>query len=190
MKTMFLTSILALIALASTAIGQPDNTLGLYFNEAEFGDEVSHIVTPDVPFTGAIVLLAPTQETIGGYEVGITIPEPAVFVAGSGGPNGWINVGGSNLNHIVGFQTPVPVDGNGTVLGEITLLYTADSPVPIYFGPADPPSLPDVPAVADGADPTLLFPCNLFAEDGLVAELNPSVAVQARSLTRIRALFD
>ncbi len=180
--------VLCLITCVTVAHSQEPNTLGLYFFAEEIGDEVSHISDPGNPFEALVVLLAPSQATVGGYEVGITIPDAALIASGPTGPNGMINFGDST-NHLCGYQTPVPADPSGTVLSTLTFSFSGDGYVPIFFGPADPPSLPGAPAITDGDDPDILLPCNLFAEDGLVAEINPTVAAEQHTLGGVKALF-
>ena len=168
------------LALVGPAFAYDDNTMGMFFSDSDFSDETRNLDTSTAPFNGYVVLLAPTVSTVGGYEVGISLSESGVFVLGASGPNGWTNYG-ENLNHLVGYGTPLPVYSSGAILGTVQMMYTADQLVRIHFGASDPASMPDVPVIADGSDPNVLIGCNVLGSDGNVASLNapPPVAEEA-----------
>ena len=183
-------SVILAAVLVGPAFAYDDNTMGMFFSDSDFSDEARNHDTSTAPFNGYVVLLAPTVSTVGGYEVGISISESSVFVLGATGPNGWTNFG-QNLNHLVGYLTPLSVYGGGTVLATVQLMYTADQHVRIVFGAADPASMPDVPVIADGSDPNILIGCEVLGIDGNVASLNapPPVADEA-NWSSVKSLFD
>ena len=179
------------LVLAGPAIAYDDNTMGMFFSDSDFSEEARNHDTGSAAFNGYVVLLDPSVNTVGGYEVGIEISESMVFVLGVTGPNGWTNFGG-NLNHLVGYVTPLPVYSDGTVLCTLQMLYTQEQYVQIHFGPADPPSLPDgVPVIADGADATNLIACHVLGRDGQVASLNrPAPVTDDAKWSSVKSLFD
>jgi hypothetical protein len=202
---------LAFVALlAAGALAQDnDNSLGMFFT-SDIGlilslddptnppDEPMHPYTNlesgSAPGNGYIILLYPTVDTIGGYELGIEFDPPTPFVLSVTGPNGWTNFG-SNTNHLVGYQTPVPVADGGVVFATVSLLASGPETVNINFLAANPPSIPGVPVIADGADPENLIACQLASAPQFwptVATLNGEgvVAAETRSLSGIKALFD
>ncbi len=170
-----------------------DNRLGLFFSDSEFTADNTMLETPAAPFDSYIVAINPQVWSISGYEVSIIIPDPAVFVLLVSGPSGWTNFG-SNVNHLAGFGVPVPVVDNAAVLSTMRLLYGGSDEIHIDFGAATPHSIPEHegPVMADGANPDNLVPCftTIYGTpSGLVAILNPHVAVEASSLTKVKALF-
>lgn len=177
-------------ALVGPAVAYDGNTMGMFFSDSDFNDEARNFNTSSAPFSGYVVLLEPTVSTVGGYEVGIDISESMVFVLGADGPNGWTNFGG-NLNHLVGYVTPLPVYGDGTVLCTVQLLYTMNQYVQIHFHASDPASMPGVPVIADGGDPTVLIGCNVIGPDGHVASLNrPAPTTDEAKWSSVKSLFE
>jgi len=170
-----------------------DNLMGLFFSDTEFTSLNTMFETEPVPFESYIVAINPEVSSISGYEVSINIPDPAVFLLSVSGPNGWTNFGDS-VNHLAGFGTPVPVTSNTAVLSTIRLLYAGHDEIYISFGAATPPSIPDHdgPVIANGANPDILIPCMTTyfgTPSGFVAVLNPQVAVETTSLSRVKSLF-
>jgi hypothetical protein len=183
-------TLVVMVAGGALAQTSEDNMMGMFF-AAPYVDENTNIDTGAAPFNGYVVLLNPTVETVGGYEVGIAVSSPAVFVLGVTGPNGWTNFG-SNLNHLVGYQQPLPVADGGTVFSTMQMLYTGTDLVTISYGEADPPSIPGGPVIANGANPEDLIACNLVTDIGYVATLNGDgvVATEEHTLSSVKALFD
>ena len=67
----------------------------------------------------------------------------------------------------------------------------------IAFGPSEPASIPGVPVISDGEDPTILIGCQLTGDAGgdspdVVATLNGNgiVATESHTLTGVKALFE
>ncbi len=177
-------------ALVGPAVANDDNTMGMFFNASDFSDEARNFDTNTAAFNGYVVLLAPTVSTVGGYEVGIDISESMVFVLGVSGPNGWTNFGG-NLNHLVGYVTPLPVYDDGTVLCTLQMMYTMDQYVQIFFEASEPASIPGVPVIADGDDPNTLVGCTVHGPDGLVASLNrPPPITDDAKWSSVKSLFE
>ena len=182
-------SLLLAAALAGPAVAYDDNTMGMFFSESDFTEQSRNFDTGSASFNGYVVLLEPTVGSVGGYEVGIDISASMVFVLGVTGPNGWTNFG-ENLNHLVGYVTPLPVYSEGTVLCTVQLLYTQDQYVQIYFGPSDPSSMPGVPVIADGSDPNNLIGCKVLGRDGQVASLNrPEPETDEARWSSVKSLF-
>jgi hypothetical protein len=177
-------------ALAGPGLAHDDNTMGMFFSASDFDDEARNLQTSASPFQAYVVLLEPSVNTVGGYEVGIEFSESLVFVLGVNGPNGWTNFGG-DLNHLVGYVTPLPVHGEGSVLCTMQMLYTQDRHVEIHFGPSDPASLPGVPVIADGSDATRLIGCAVLGPGGHVASLNrPAPITDEAKWSSVKSLFD
>jgi len=194
MKT--LTLLLMLSLTLSLAHAQPgeENMMGLFFSDTEFSDATNNYDTAAVPFNCYIVVLNPMVESIAGYEVGIAISDPAVFVLAVSGENGWTNFGDA-LNHLAGFGTPVPVIDNAAVVCTMQWLYSGLAEITIEFGHATPPSIPgwEGMVIANGADPDDLIPCGTpYGEvNGIVATLNCvcGPGVEKASLSGVKALF-
>jgi len=198
---------LLLVALMAGSVVAQDNanSLGLFFS-----DDVASIIAADdpdnpddeafseftnfentfSPFNAYLILLYPTVDSIAAYECGLAFDGGAPFVLGVTGPNGWTNFG-SNTNHLCGYQTPLPVVDGGAVLCTLNMLYTGTDAVFINIIPADPPSIPGVPAIADGADPTNLVPLQLVNDEGYVATIggDGTVATEAASWSQVKGLF-
>lgn len=186
---------LALVAMmAGAALAQPasseDNMMGMFFSDVEFTDGATNHVNAFAPFFGYVVLLNPTVPSIGGYELGIAL-DPSVFVLGVSGPNGWTNFG-NNTNHLAGYTSPVPASDAGTVMASLNMLYTGTATIFIGFGPSEPSSLGDWPAIANGENPDELIACPLTSDGGYVATINGDgvVATESMSFTGVKALFD
>ena len=137
------------------------------------------------------MLLNTTLATIGGYEAAVAISDPTLFVLAVTGPNGWTNFG-DNLNHLVGFQNPLPSQQPGTVLATFQMLYSGTATVEISLGPSTPPSIPGFMAIADGANPEVLVAVDCLTSDCVVATLNGDgvVSSEDHSWTGVKALFD
>jgi len=172
---------------------QAVSVLGLFFSGTEFSDVTTNLDTVGAPFNSYIVTLNPGVTSIAGYEVGITISDPTVFVLKVFGPNDWSN-DGDQLNQLVDFGTPLPVIDNAAVLGTMSLLYIGQQYVEFHFGPASPPGLPDHqgPLLSDGDNPDNLIPCGTYGghEQGLVATLNSyGPPVEATTLSQLKSMF-
>ena len=189
MKKLLALTLVVMVAGGALAQSSEDNMMGMFFAEP-FISENTNFENTFSPFNAYNVLLGPTVETVGGYELGISMPAE-VFVLGVTGPNGWTNFG-SNLNHLCGYQTPLPVVDGGTVLSTLNMLYTGTDIIYIGFGPSDPASIPGVPVIANGADPEDLIACNLTSDGGFVATINGPgvVATEQHSLSFVKALFE
>jgi len=197
MKQMIAFALVALMAGGVTAQWEGDNLVGMFFSGDEFSSSTMCIQTPGAPFNAFIVTLNPEMESVSGYEVGISISDPSVFVLSVTGPNGWTNFG-DNTNHLAGYGTPLPVENNAAVLSIMQLLYAGSDEVEIMFGPADPPSIPehDGPVLADGANPDILVPCAYTTDPSLagnVAWLNgicDPTPVESQSFSSVKAIFN
>jgi hypothetical protein len=196
MKKLLALALVALMAGGALAQWEGDNMMGMFFSDAEFSDATTNIVTSPAPFNAYIVSLNPEMMSVSGYEVGISISDPTVFVLSATGENGWTNFG-DNTNHLAGFGTPVPVVDGAVVLCTMNMLYTGSATVDIVFGAATPPSMPehDGPVLADGANPDILVPCVYTSHAdmaGKVATLNGEgvIAVENHSLSGVKALFN
>ena len=188
---------LALVAMmAGGAMAQVHNGMGIFFSDTVF-DETTNTIAPaaSTPFDMYLVLIAVDFANVGGYECGIEFSEVGTLLLSVGGPNGWTNFG-DNTNHLVGYQSALPVSGDGSVvLATFSVMRLNTDAVDITLGPSDPASIPGVPVVADHADPDNLHSCVLTSgatSPGVVANYNGSgiVATEASSLTDVKALFD
>jgi len=195
MKNILLVTLLLLPLAPALADFDDPNVMGMFFSGTEFSDATTGIHTPGAPFNAYIVVLNPEVEAIGGYEVGISISDPTVFVLSTMGPDKWANEGDS-LNQIVRFGTPVVVVDSAAILCTVQLLYSGTDLVEICFGPADPPGIPghEGPVIVDGANLDIqesLIPCWPPFWGDLVAVLNPEHGspVQTGSLSQLKALF-
>jgi len=193
MKKLLVLGLVAVMATGALAQSSEENMMGMFFSNTEFTDEYTNHVNTFVAFNGYVVLLNPMVEFVGGYELGISFSDPAPFVLGVTGPNGWTNFG-SLTNHICGYQIPLPVENpDGVVLVTMNMLHTAVDPVAISFGPSNPSSFGgEGPGIADGVNTDLLYLCPLTTPDGVVATVNGDgvVATESQSLSSVKALFN
>jgi hypothetical protein len=190
MKKLLALALVVMVAGGALAQDTESNMMGMFFAEP-YVSENTNLNTAAAPFNAFVVLLNASVELVGGYEVGIAISDPTVFVLSVVGPNGWTNFG-SNTNHLAGYATPLPAEADGTVLSVMNMLYTGGQEVQISFGEATPPSIPGAPVIADGSNPDILISCNLTSDGGYVATLNGDgvVATEAHTLTGVKALFN
>lgn len=199
MKTLITLSLVVL--LAGAAVAQGDNAMGMFFSDSDFSNATTNVdLNSGLQATGYIVLLNPSVASVGGYEVGITVSDPAALIALSvEGPNGWTNFG-DNFNHLAGYGVPVEVTGSAVILASINFLYIGTASVDITYGPASPSSVNDLgPAIANGENPDELLVCEYSTcpeFEGLVATVNGAgvelcdvVATETQSWTNVKALF-
>lgn len=181
--------ILATTTTVATAQDPWENVMGMFFSEYEFTEANTRMdVFFAMPFLGYIVVLASSVYYVGGYEVGIEFSDQELIVLDTGGNNDWTNFG-EPLNHIVGYGTPLVTTNGAAVLGWLEMLYLGSEVVTISFGPSEPSSTGG-PTIADGINPNILYQCRTPYLVPEVAWLTPPVAVEGRSLSRVKALFD
>jgi len=189
----FLIALLLLVPLAAAqAQYEGPNLLGMFFSDTEFSEETAnHAPAPEL-FDAYFVLLNPEVDSVYGYEVGISTTDPNCFFLYVTFPNNGDNFG-NDMDHMVGYGTPVPVVDDVVILSTVTLLYVYSDYVEISFGVSSLNSIPghDGPVIANGADPDDLIPCTIPSGEisGVVATLNGVVAVEHHSLTGVKALF-
>lgn len=170
--------------------------MGIFFDPAVFTDANSNLdPAAGTPFNAYLVLLGSPFDTIGGYECSVAISDATVFVLTLTGPNGWTNFGGSNLNHLCGYQQALSTPAGGTVLSTFNMIFSGANEVTMSIGAATPPSIPGVPVIANGANPEELLGCGLTSGStvpDVVATLNGAgiVATESHTLTDVKALFD
>ena len=179
------------LTIAGGAVAQ--DTFGLW---RLVGEEYENFIPVEQftdPFTLYISLHDASIPAVGGYEVGITTP-PEVLILAASGPNGWTNFGDST-NHLVGFGTPLPTDGEPfTILGQLECLGFSEptGPWTISYHGAEPASIPghDGPVIADGFDPTNLIACGFVDGSPDVFFFSVVVATEQQSWTAVKSLFD
>jgi len=186
MKTLLMT--LVIVVLAGAAMAQ--DSMGISASPDTHMNFVN--ITSGVPFEFYLVLLDPSSGLIGGYECGVGfLGGNAPIVLGVTGPNGWTNFG-SNLNHLVGFTSPLPAT-DVTVLATFSCLVVDPAPYEtlVTMGASDPSSFGgEGPGYSDGDNPDLLILCDVPA-DGIVGTISTEVvATEALSLTSVKALFN
>jgi hypothetical protein len=197
------------VVLAGGAMAQEwvwyGGAMGVYFSDTEFTAETTNLETTVPVFEFYIVLRDAQVNLVAAYECGLEFTDPTVFFLNATGPGGWTNFGALD-NHLVGFQTPQPVDANGdVVLSTVTALYVGSDPIDLYMGPSSPSTgEPDHnpwgytwngPLIADGEDFDILLCCHLTSGAAgypdVVATLNGSVvAVEGRSWSQVKGLFE
>ena len=112
--------------------------MGIDVSDSEFTDETTNDNTTFAIFYFYIVLRDAQVNSVFGYECSFTATDPAVLFLGASGDNGWTNFGDVD-NHLVGFQMPRLVDGNGdVVLSSVVAIYLAGDPVDLIMGPSSP----------------------------------------------------
>jgi hypothetical protein len=184
---------IAIIALAMflTAPAAADD-LGLW--RLQDDEYVAYIPGWEVttPFTLFITLHDASVTAVGGYEVGITLPDLLIILQATG-PSGWTNFG-DPTNHLVGYTTPLPTFGEPVVvLGQLECLGLDQIVTHEYiaFGPSNPQSIPDHdgPVIADGVDPDHLIACGYVGGMPEVFGIFGPDAVEARHWTGVKTLF-
>lgn len=191
---------LALVAVIATGAMAQDNMMGMFFSPDTFNDSTTNLAGVGMAYQGYIVLVNPTVTLVAAYEVAVAFEGAAPYVLGAygvggttvepAGDYGWTNFG-SAMNQMVGFITPVPVVGDAVVLGIMDILPTSMVATNIVFGPVAIPSIPGVPAIADGTNPDILVGCDTYSFPA-VATINGAgvVAVEPHSLSGVKALFN
>ena len=191
-----LVAVALLGVLTGSALAQWDvnGSMGFFFSDTVFTDATTNSNPAlSTPFDGWVVILGCDLTSVGGYEVGITVPA-TILVLTADGPNGWLNFGGSNTNHLVGYFTPVPIADGAAVLGHLQMMDIAGISGDISFGPAVPSSFANLgPGIANGANPDDLRLCHLTsgATGGTVATLHGSgiTATENDTWTGVKDLF-
>lgn len=189
MRFLLMIALLTLLAGSALAQGAGEDMIGLFFDFPCDGYNTNHVST-GAPFDAYIALLNPSVDSVGGYELKITFDPADIFVLGADGPNNWTNFG-DNLNHLVGYGVPLPVEGDCVHLATVHLLYTGVDMVNIHFGPSEPSSIPGFPVISDGANPDILIACPCTTADCIVATINGDpVSTEQRSWSSLKSLFD
>ena len=179
------------LALIIASVAVAEDSFGLW-RQVE-GEYVNYLPVEDMPgpFTLYVTLHDRTSFSVGGYEVGMDIPAEMFVLAVDyfGGTNF-----GDNTNHLVGYPTPIFVDGPILVLSVMDCL---SSTVPaeeshIVFHASDPSSIPghDGPVYADGVDPTILVPCGYVNGSPDVFLFGGIVGTESQSWTGVKSLFE
>jgi hypothetical protein len=202
--------VIVVISLAGSAQAQwyfDENAMGLFF-VAEIDEDHTNIDTGlgtaprSRPFQAYLMLTNCDFFTLAAYEVGISFDKTGASVLDATGPNGWTNFG-SRDNHLVGYQTPLPIGYDGTVLSTLTIRFDRRDLVYVYLGPSNPSSVGgEGPGIANGENSTQLAVCGYVSNpnlpEGLVATLNgdgiyfpwyKARQVEERSLSAVKALF-
>lgn len=191
----------AFLALANLALAQGagyGGTLGIYFSETQFDGATMTIYTPPfVPLRAYVVLTDAQHDGVAAYECGLEPMHDEFLMLMVSGPGGFLNFGDVGW-HIVGYQTPLPVDADGNcVLSWVDCLPLTDEQVDLLMGPSPYPSIPGWggPAIVFAHDFDLIYHLDLssgahgYAD--VVAVVNPApVATATRSLSAIKQLFD
>ena len=185
--------VLALVALmASGALAQEENEFGLW-TDGEGGYANFKMIEQYAPFNLYITLHNASVTSVGGYEVGWTMPALTIQNLDIYGGN---NFGGAT-NHLAGSPPPQPVDGEIFICATIGVI-SLTPPGELFESmmmAADPPSIPghNGPVISNGANPDDLIPCGFITGQAHVftfnAESGPT-AVENHSWTGVKALFD
>jgi hypothetical protein len=172
MKKLLVT--LAIVCMAGTAFAQVDpdpNGIGVYFDMA--GTQYCYEFLGG-PVSAYVVITNPTQDAgISGYECHVSYVLPAGnYDTGWTLPAGGLNVS-TAPDFVVGMGSPLPY-APSVVVATLGLLMFAPGCMEFYVGPANTPSIPDVPLYADGLDPGLLIPLQVSSGSSElpVAQLN------------------
>ncbi len=189
MKRLLIIALALVIACGAMA----QDTFGLWRMDAD-GNYQNYIAAEDVttPFTLFITIHDPSSFSVGGYEVGMTLPE-GMLILNAGGPNGWTNFGDAT-NQLVGFQTPVIVQAEIGVLGELSCLGLSvpTDPMNVVYMGANPPSIPghDGPVYANGVNPDELIACGYVNGAPEVFLYGGVVGTEAHTLSDVKAMFE
>lgn len=157
-----------LVTSFAPAVAQ-DCWMGIMFD----GDDglVDNIEPTSVTIDAHLVL-GTTADAVSGYEAGITISNPQVFVLGVTTPPGWANFG-SVLDQVVGFSPPLPAGGQ-VILCTLHLLLGDGAGAELCVV---------APSFLDGDG-------NLHACEGRCGYITSPVRAHARAFGAVKALFD
>lgn len=187
MKTLLTTLLIALLAGGALAQDQ----MGISASNAVLDDFV--FVTPGAPFNFYVVLVNPSSASIGGYECSLAFDGGSPFVLAVTGPNGWTNFG-SPLNHLAGYQTPLPASPLTVLCTINALVSAAPFEAMVIMGPAVPSSFGGAgPGYSDGVNPDILVLCDytIPGAGGFVGTISTEVvAVEARTFSSVKSLFE
>ncbi len=181
---------LALVLVLAGGVMAQDN-FGMYrMVDGEYANYVMiDELTPGASLDLYITLHDPSIFSVGGFEVGIDMPDFA-FVTDADLRDG-INFGGAFTNLLVGYTAPIPAQEDVIVLA--TLVTTVGEPAPgvCTMHGANPPSIPghDGPVIANGANPDELIPCGYVDGTADVFLFSEVVAVETATYSGVKALF-
>jgi hypothetical protein len=169
----------ALLASLPTAVVAQDCWMGIMFDGE---DGLVDTVEPTSLTLDAHLVLDTTAAAVSGYEAGIAIGNPAIFVLGVVTPPGWVNFG-TVLDQIVAFSEPLPAGGT-VVLCTVQLLLTGGPGAELCVVAVEPSSFePPAPGFWDGGgDP---HPC-----EGRCGYITSPVNAEAHAFGAVKALFD
>jgi len=151
------------------------------------------IIDINVPFSMHVVLVDPTQPTIGGYECSLSFDGDQPVVLEVGGPNGWTNFGAGD-NHLVGYGTPLPATPYLILATYSCLVLEGPFETYMVMGPSEPSSFDgEGPGYVDGENTDLLVLCTYtLDDDGVVGAISDEevVPVETKSLSAVKTLFE
>jgi len=181
---------LALVLVLAGGVLAQDN-FGMYrMVDGEYSNFVMvDELTPGATLDLYITLHDPSVFVVGGFEVGIDMPE---FTVVTDAEFDGINFGGSFTNLLVGYYTPIPAQETPVVLATLFVTVTApDAGVCTMHG-AVPPSIPghDGPVIANGANPDELIACGYVDGTPDVFLFSEVVAVETQTFSGVKALFE
>ena len=161
MKRVILVALASLfVASSALAVVVPDdgeNSFGVYFDVD--GNMVNSVMLSSGLIDMYLVMAGVTAPTVAAWEVALDFDSSLALITGAGIVGDGVNFATLPM-YIVGLGTPLPPDGDGnfTLAVSTFFLMVPDAVVDIFAGPADPASIPGVPAYVNGEDLTDIIP--------------------------------
>ncbi len=182
---------LALVLVLAGGVMAEDN-FGMYrMVDGEYSNFVMvDELTPGETLDLYITLHDPSVFTVGGFEVGIDMPDFTVVTDAD--LRDGINFGGAFTNLLVGYLAPIPVQQDVIVLATLFTTVTEPAPGVCTMHGAVPPSIPDHdgPVIANGANPDELIACGYVDGTPDVFLFSEVVAVESQTFSGVKALFE
>lgn len=175
MKRALLVALASLFVVSNAlAVVLPDDgtdSFGVYF-ENEDGDMVNSKFFSSGLTDMYLAIAGVSAPTVAAWEVALDFDSALGLMTGAGIVGDGVNFATLPM-FIVGLGTPLPPDADGNfVLAVPTFfLMVPDGVVDFFAGPADPASIPGVPAYVNGDDLTEIIPMSFSVDaDGMYTD--------------------
>ena len=155
MKRVILVALASLfVASSALAVWVPDDgtdSFGVYFVDGD-GSLFNYTIFTSGLIDMYLVMAGTSAPTVAAWEVALDF-DPSLALITDAGIVGGVNFATLPM-YIVGLVVPAPPDEDGNFVLAVStfFLMVPDAVVQIYAGPADPASIPGVPAYVNGED--------------------------------------
>ncbi|PID78762.1 hypothetical protein CSA17_06090 [bacterium DOLJORAL78_65_58] len=190
-KLVFLLMAILVAGSAFAVVDTDTNSMGFYFDE-EGNMPTIEVPNPYTPITGYILIANPDFGLLNAFEVGMILDGPYIALEVTL-PVPGLNIGDAN-NMLVGYGTPILVEGDVVLAATVTFLYS-DPSQPLFIEltnstPDSTPEFPGLPSAVVNGDAEQLIPLALSAFEAPAAAINGSVvATHSTTLDNIKSLY-